>query len=588
MDRFYRRIIVSFLFIIASLSVLIGRLVDTQYAVANAEKQLQELESQTQLIESQLESRGVTDTMDLIELIRPIAQSISPRVTLFDSQGQLVYDSMETENFPATSQEISLLEEDKLIENRMTTDGGESSVFYVATAISNDENERIALLRLADDENEPAISTGFIQTYFFIFMLLSLAVLFLFFRYWTKRLVKPIDDIKEVTAKITNQDYTRRYRGNNFREIDELGYSINKLASKLEFQVQELENRNEQLNKLIENLNIGIMLLDESRLIKMVNPAMSEILEINMSDNIGRPYIHFISNPWIIELIETTYETGKAQSEEFNLVNSEEYILDATIIPVNLASEAEHGLIVLFYDITEIRRLEKVRTDFVANASHELRTPVTALKGFTETLLDGALEDRATLIHFLEIMHEESERLDSIVGDILQLSRLEQRADRMNLEPVNVKEVVRSVYHILDQKAENKHIDLRLDVIDDLTICYDHDTLKQILLNLIGNAILYNHEYGYVEVSIAQVNQEAQICIKDNGIGIKDHEQKRIFERFYRVDKARSRNSGGTGLGLSIVRHMIENTGGNITLESQLNRGSTFCVYLPIDKKTSM
>ena len=588
MDRFYRRIIVSFLFIIASLSVLIGRLVDTQYAVANAEKQLQELESQTQLIESQLESRGVTDTMDLIELIRPIAQSISPRVTLFDSQGQLVYDSMETENFPATSQEISLLEEDKLIENRMTTDGGESSVFYVTTAISNDENERIALLRLADDENEPAISTGFIQTYFFVFMLLSLAVLFLFFRYWTKRLVKPIDDIKEVTAKITNQDYTRRYRGNNFKEIDELGYSINKLASKLEFQVQELENRNEQLNKLIENLNIGIMLLDESRLIKMVNPAMSEILEINMSDNIGRPYIHFISNPWIIELIETTYETGKAQSEEFNLVNSEEYILDATIIPVNLASEAEHGLIVLFYDITEIRRLEKVRTDFVANASHELRTPVTALKGFTETLLDGALEDRDTLIHFLEIMHEESERLDSIVGDILQLSRLEQRADRMNPEPVNVKEVVRSVYHILDQKAENKHIDLRLDVIDDLTICYDHDTLKQILLNLIGNAILYNHEYGYVEVSIAQVNQEAQICIKDNGIGIKDHEQKRIFERFYRVDKARSRNSGGTGLGLSIVRHMIENTGGNITLESQLNRGSTFCVYLPIDKKTSM
>lgn len=588
MDRFYRRIIVSFLFIIASLSVLIGRLVDTQYAVANAEKQLQELESQTQLIESQLESRGVTETMDLIELIRPIAQSISPRVTLFDSQGQLVYDSMETENFPAASQEISLLEEDKLIENRMTTDGGESSVFYVTTAISNDENERIALLRLADDENEPAISTGFIQTCFFVFMLLSLAVLFLFFRYWTKRLVKPIDDIKEVTAKITNQDYTRRYRGNNFREIDELGYSINKLASKLEFQVQELENRNEQLNKLIENLNIGIMLLDESRLIKMVNPAMSEILEINMSDNIGRPYIHFISNPWIIELIETTYETGKAQSEEFNLVNSEEYILDATIIPVNLASEAEHGLIVLFYDITELRRLEKVRTDFVANASHELRTPVTALKGFTETLLDGALEDRATLIHFLEIMHEESERLDSIVGDILQLSRLEQGADRMNLEPVNVKEVARSVYHILDQKAENKHIDLRLDVIDDLTICYDHDTLKQILLNLIGNAILYNHEYGYVEVSIAQVNQEAQICIKDNGIGIKDHEQKRIFERFYRVDKARSRNSGGTGLGLSIVRHMIENTGGNITLESQLNRGSTFCVYLPIDKKTSM
>lgn len=585
MNTFYRRIVILFLFIIISLSILIGRLLDIQYTEANAEKQLQQLKEQTTIIEMQLEGQEVDEAASLLDQITPVAQSIPTRVTLFDQQGQLVYDSLEGDYFPATSEEIKALEENKLIESRKSIDNGESMVFYVTTAISNVDNERVGLLRLASIENDPTISTSFVQTYFFVFMLMSLAILFLFFRYWTKRLVKPIDQIKEVTTNITNQDYSRRYRGNNFKELDELGYSINKLASKLEFQVQELETRNEQLNKLIENLNIGIMLLNESRLIKMANPAMSEILEINMADNIGRPYIHFISNPWIIELVEAAYETGKPQSEEFNLMNSEEYILDATIIPVNLASESEHGLIVLFYDITEIRRLEKVRTDFVANASHELRTPVTALKGFTETLLDGALEDRDTLIHFLEIMHEESERLDLIVGDILQLSRLEQRVDRMNLEPINVKEVVKSVYQILNQKAKNKHIDLRLNVMNDLTIWYDHDTLKQILLNLISNAILYNREHGYVEVSVAQINHEAQICIKDNGIGIKDHEQKRIFERFYRVDKARSRNSGGTGLGLSIVRHMVENTGGSLTLESKLNVGSSFCIYLPLDRK---
>lgn len=585
MNTFYRKIVILFLVIIISLSVLIGKLLDMQYTETNAEKQLQQLEDQTIIIERQLEGQEVEKAVDLLDHLTPIAQSIPTRVTLFDPQGQLVYDSLERDYFPATSEEIKLLEEDKLIEGSKNIDNGETIAFYVTTGISNAEDEKIGLLRLANIENEPTLSTSFVQIYFFIFMLMSLAVLFLFFRYWTKRLVKPIDQIKEVTENIINQDYSRRYRGSDFRELDELGYSINKLASKLEFQVQELEARNEQLNKLIENLNIGIMLLNESRLIKMVNPAMSEILEINMADNIGRPYIHFISNPWIIELIEAAYETGKPQSEEFNLMNSEEYILDATIIPVNLASESEHGLIVLFYDITEIRRLEKVRTDFVANASHELRTPVTALKGFTETLLDGALEDRDTLIHFLEIMHEESERLDLIVGDILQLSRLEQRVDRMSLVPVNIKEVVKSVYHILNQKAKNKHIDLRLNVKDDLTIWYDPDTLKQILLNLISNAILYNREYGYVEVSVVQLNHETQICIKDNGIGMKDHEQKRIFERFYRVDKARSRNSGGTGLGLSIVRHMVENTGGSITLESKLNAGSNFCVYLPLDRK---
>lgn len=585
MNKFYRRIIILFLSIIIFLSILVGRILDIQYREENAEKQLQQLGEQITIIEMQLEGREAERVEDLLGQITPIAQSVRARVTLFDPQGDLVYDSSEVNHSPATTEEINLSEEDRLIEGRKSMDSGESMFFYVSTAISSADNQRIGVLRLADIENDPVISTGFVQTYFFLFMLISLAVLFLFFRYWTKRLLQPIDQIKEVTVNIINQDYSRRYRGNNFRELDELGYSINKLASKLEFQVQELETRNEQLNKLIENLNIGIMLLNESRLIKMVNPAMSEILEINLSDNIGRPYIHFISNPWIIELVEAAYDTGKPQSEEFNLMNSEEYILDATIIPVNLASESDHGLIILFYDITEIRRLEKVRTDFVANASHELRTPVTALKGFTETLLDGALEDKETLIHFLEIMNEESERLDLIIGDILQLSRLEQRTDRMRLETVNVKEVIESVYHILNQKAENKHIDLRLNVIDDLTIWYDQDTLKQILLNLINNAILYNREYGYVEVSVVQLEYEVQICIQDNGIGIKNHEQTRIFERFYRVDKDRSRNSGGTGLGLSIVRHMVENTGGKITLESKLNKGSSFCVYLPLGKK---
>ena len=240
------------------------------------------------------------------------------------------------------------------------------------------------------------------------------------------------------------------------------------------------------------------------------------------------------------------------------------------------------NLIVLLYDISEIRRLEKVRTDFVANASHELRTPVTALKGFAETLLDGAMEDPVILKQFLEIILAESTRLNLLVNDILELSKLEQRQVPLALQQVNISEAVLATFQLVDQKVKEKNMTLELVEKDFVTLHTDPNRLKQILANLINNAVVYTQAGGHITVTVEKTADQVHLHVADNGIGIPEADLGRVFERFYRVDKARSRNSGGTGLGLSIVKYLVENMNGTVTVASKQGNGTTFTVTLPI------
>ena len=353
-------------------------------------------------------------------------------------------------------------------------------------------------------------------------------------------------------------------------------------ASSLESQMQEIKQNDKRLRELINHLVIGVMLLDENRQITMVNPIMNEILEENLYGKIGHSYLEVFKSFGLNQLIEAAYEKQELQNREIALLIQDEKIVDVNIVPIPGRMKNTTNYIVLLYDITEIRRLEKVRTDFVANASHELRTPITALKGFSETLLDGALEDREVLIEFLEIMLKESSRLDLMVQDILQLSKLEQKQVRLNVEAIEAKVIVKEVFQILQQKAELKNIELSIEYDEPVYLEVDHDQLKQIILNLVGNAVSYTPENGIVKVELGYDNQEAVIKVVDNGIGIPQEEQSRVFERFYRVDKARSRNAGGTGLGLSIVKYLVENLNGFIELNSELGKGTSFEIHLPI------
>jgi two-component system phosphate regulon sensor histidine kinase PhoR len=244
--------------------------------------------------------------------------------------------------------------------------------------------------------------------------------------------------------------------------------------------------------------------------------------------------------------------------------------------PIIGIDEKLKGIVLVFHDITELKKLEQARKDFVANVSHELRTPVTSLKGFTETLLDGAMEDENLRKRFLTIIANESERLEGLIVDLLELSKIEGAKFQLNWQHVTLESVVDEVFLILKNKAEAKKMELEKKVIGSTYIEGDPHRIKQILINLVNNAIVYSPEEGRINIRVKEQTETVILEVEDTGIGINKKEIPRVFERFYRVDRARSRNSGGTGLGLAIVKHLAEAHHAKISVESEVGRGTNF------------
>ncbi|WP_018659338.1 two-component system histidine kinase PnpS [Allofustis seminis] len=353
------------------------------------------------------------------------------------------------------------------------------------------------------------------------------------------------------------------------------------LKDRLKRRKREYKQYVRQTSKLMYHLIIGVMTINSRQEITMVNPALNEMLEENLYGFIGKNYQTTISSKEMKKYIQKAFAEQEPLNAKLMLFNERERILDLNIIPLKNNINHELDLIVLLYDTTEIHRLEKVRTDFVANASHELRTPITAIKGFSETLLDGAMYDPTALKEFIEIIDKEATRLDSIVNDILQISKLEQHAVSLHVETVDVAQVVQEILLILKQKFEMKQMTCHFDVANSLILKTSRNQLKQILINLISNAISYTPEGGEVVIELEDMGTNGIIKVSDNGIGMDPSEFDRIFERFYRIDKGRSRNVGGTGLGLSIVRWLVGSLRGRIEVESEVDKGSTFAVILP-------
>ncbi|MFC6464329.1 two-component system histidine kinase PnpS [Marinilactibacillus sp. GCM10026970] len=588
MKQLRGRILLFFLAMFGVFSIIFFYISSNVFVQQGLEQQGEDLKAQLVTLQSQLNDT-VDSEQDLDELITGLekaAEAVSERITLVDLSGNVIYDSHAdqdtVENHLDRPEIQSILNGDGISTYDRVSTSTEDLRYYTAAPLLSTDGETVGILRLSKRVEEMTGVTDELIRFLLVFIATSLLLTVLFTYYWTRRIGDPIEEIKQITNKLSHQKYGTRYRSTSYHEIDDLGETINDLAGNLESQMQEIKQNDKRMRELINHLVIGVMVLNENREIIMVNPIMNEILGENLYGKIGHSYLEVFKSYGLNQLIESAFDKNELQNREISLFLQDERIVDTNIVPIPGRIQGTTNFIVLLYDITEIRRLEKVRTDFVANASHELRTPITALKGFSETLLDGALEDREVLVEFLEIMLKESSRLDLMVQDILQLSKLEQKQVRMNVEPIEAKSVVKEVFQILQQKAELKEMELSIIDHETVSLEVDHDQLKQIILNLVGNAVSYTPEKGKVEVEMTYLNQEAVIKIRDNGIGIPQQEQSRIFERFYRVDKARSRNAGGTGLGLSIVKYLVENLNGHIELVSEVGKGTTFEVYLPI------
>lgn len=350
--------------------------------------------------------------------------------------------------------------------------------------------------------------------------------------------------------------------------------------------ITENENR---LTTVLDNLISAVVMIGDRQQIVLLNKMAEEMLGIRAKDYLDKHYSKMIHHETLQDLMQDCIGKKEIMRNELVIDYPVKRILDVNMIPITKDDQLWSGMIIVLHDISEIRRLETIRSEFVANVSHELKTPVAAVKGFAETLMSGAVNDPETTQSFLRIIYDESDRLNRLILDILELSKIESKQVQLSYSPIELSHFIKKAISMMKSEAEKKNIQLSMNVPEGVYIEADEDRLQQVILNLVANSVSYTGEGGKVEVSVVLLDkkeegetEKVQIIVSDNGIGIPEKDLPRIFERFYRVDKARSRGSGGTGLGLSIVKHIVDLHQGKIKVESKLNEGSRFIIELPI------
>lgn len=399
-------------------------------------------------------------------------------------------------------------------------------------------------------------------------------------------LTSPLEQITRVARRITDLDYDARVPFKRKDEIGQLASAINVMADSLQTQLRTIRDNENLLQSVLDNITGGILLVDAEGKIALLNKAAEKMLDVRADDMVGRSFRELKRHYELTRILEEGLSCREPIHEERNFYNSGERIVRLDGVPMT-QDGTYHGMLFLLQEVTEIRRLERMRSEFVANVSHELKTPVAAVKGFAETLLSGGVKDEKTANSFLQIIYDENERLNRLIGDILELSKIESKRVQLECSPVHLSSFFDSLLETMSKVAEKKSITLSAEVPEELFMEGDEDKLRQIFLNLLSNAINYTHEGGNVKVrAVNRQNKDGEetvvFTVVDTGMGIPRKDLPRIFERFYRVDKARSRSSGGTGLGLSIVKHLVELHRGAISVESDLGIGTTFTLELPL------
>ncbi|QHE53224.1 two-component system histidine kinase PnpS [Pontibacillus sp. HMF3514] len=397
-----------------------------------------------------------------------------------------------------------------------------------------------------------------------------------------EKYIKPIRSASGVADELAKGNYRARTYEGNFGEAEKLTTSINVLARNLQEMTMQKQMQKDRLEAVISNMGNGLMLIDEKGYIHLVNRAFLESFGGSSSDYLGYLYYEAVKEEEIHKAVKEVFMTEETVRNSFILpLQIERRFLEVLGAPIINHEKEWKGVVLVFHDITELKHLEQMRKDFVANVSHELKTPITSIRGFSETLLQGAMEDEALREQFINIILKESERLQSLIHDLLELSKLEKEGFHLNIESVSLKELIEDIVPIVEQQAKEKDITINQNIHEGETIRADSARLKQVVMNMLTNAINYTPQQGEVGIELHSNDDYMEIIVKDTGIGIPEEDIPRIFERFYRVDKARSRNSGGTGLGLAIVKHIVEAHEGWIEVESEYQKGTAFHIYLP-------
>jgi two-component system phosphate regulon sensor histidine kinase PhoR len=585
MQKFRIRLNFIFLLIIGVLLLLLGiyfaKMLQTTYIDILEERLMKE----ARIIADDVEYGQLLKKPDVLQQrMNRFSQEIGARITVIKRNGEVLAD---TEYNPrALPNHANRPEFRKALE----TGSGQSirysatlhyDMMYVAVPLkTGQEIEGVARLsikitRVQETVKNLWISLGGVLIFALVlFGFISTRI--------TKNITQPIEEIISVARSITRKEFKKRIHTDAKGEIGQLAQAINFMAISLEQQMSAIQENEKRLESILNNMFSGMILISDTGRIVMMNSAAEKLLGYSAQESLGHIYSEVGQNTGLSRLIDRCLETGDKIREEIHVYYPEEHIIDANLGAYTNEQGEIKGVIMLLHDITAIRRLEKMRSEFVANVSHELKTPITSIKGFTETLLDGALEDPDISRSFLTIISEESDRLNRLITDILDLSKIEQKRMPLKVEEVDLSKLIKETVRIVRKEARAKNIAIYLPAEETMVLEADRDRLQQIILNLVSNAVNYTPNNGEVTITLRSTDDKyVEMIIADTGIGIPPEHLPRIFERFYRVDKARSRESGGTGLGLAIVKHLVESHHGTIHVESKEGKGTTFTVTLP-------
>jgi len=404
---------------------------------------------------------------------------------------------------------------------------------------------------------------------------IALAVASVMGIFLSRSIVRSLLRMSDVAGRIAQGDFSKRLSSVSKDEIGSLAVSINRMADGLEKRVGELKSERDQLTTILDGMVEGVLVTDSRGEIVLVNPALVSMIHLE-GDSRGKTVLECLRNAEVHDAVEKALSEKMPQEQEIAIqLGGEERHVVVHSAPL------ESGSVSVFYDVTGIRKLENIRKDFVANVSHELKTPLTCIRGYAETLKSGALADETAAHRFVEKIESNAAQLQNLVEDILRLSQIE--SGRLEVHPVStaLKPLADSLLEEFADLARTKKIGLFSEITSVFSLKADPQALRQVIGNLVENAVKYTPEGGQVRIGAEATRDGARVWVRDTGIGIAEADLPRVFERFYRVDKARSRQMAGTGLGLAIVKHMVQAHGGEVGVKSELGKGSEFWFTIP-------
>ncbi|HXD96476.1 MAG TPA: ATP-binding protein [Candidatus Acidoferrum sp.] len=518
--------------------------------------------------------------------VRRVARPTESRVTVIASDGLVLGDS---EVAPA---DLDRLENHRdRPEVRAALEGGvgrdlrtsasiHAPLMYVALPVRDPERV-IGVVRLALPLSAVTSSYDQIHRVMLAGGLVALAVAFGIGIFVAGRVTRPVVEMQAIARQMSEGQFAVRAPVHSEDELGALGRALNVMVLRLREQIQNIEAERAKATAILDGMVEGVVAVDGQECILLMNERARAMFGVGPGRGEGKPFLEVIRNADLHEIFRSGRTAGDVFRRELRLIHPVDRTLRVTAVPLRLTGE-EPGLVLVVDDVTELRRLEHVRTEFIANVSHELRTPLTAIQGYLETLLSGALEEREHAQRFVEIAFRHTERLGRLLNDLTDLSNIELGKVSLRLAPTPLRPLVDSVLELVAAKARDGDVALTAEVSDTISVQADHDRLVQILINLVDNAVKYTPAGGSVTVRARPTAEgRIEVSVSDTGIGIPRADLPRITERFYRVDKARSRELGGTGLGLAIVKHLVLAHGGDMAIDSEEGRGTTVRVLVP-------